>query len=108
MEVVHERCCGLDVHKKTVVACAITPEGKRTRTFWTMTEDLQQLARWLDQLGILPVAMESTGVYLSGSRAGNAARWSANTRIANSPRGMSRTGRSASECLLKEAFQRYL
>lgn len=63
LQLVHERCCGLDVHKKTVVACAITPEGKRIRTFRTMTEDLEKLAGWLDQLGILPVAMESTGVY---------------------------------------------
>jgi transposase len=61
--VVHERCCGLDVHKKKVVACAITPEGKRIRSFGTMTEDLEDLAAWLDQLQIRPVAMESTGVF---------------------------------------------
>ena len=33
MKVVYERCCGLDVHKRTVVACVITPEGQETRTF---------------------------------------------------------------------------
>ena len=29
MQVIHEHCCGLDVHKKTVVACAVTPDGPR-------------------------------------------------------------------------------
>ena len=43
MEVVNPRCCGLDVHKKTVVACIITPEKKETRTFCTMTNDLFKL-----------------------------------------------------------------
>ena len=47
MEVVNPRCCGLDVHKKTVVACVITPEKKETRTFSTMTNDLFKLKEWL-------------------------------------------------------------
>lgn len=63
MEVLYQRCCGLDVHKKTVVACAITPEGKETRTFGTMTEDLLALGDWLASLGVTHVAMESTGPY---------------------------------------------
>lgn len=63
LEVVHPRCCGLDVHKKTVVACAITDEGMQTRSFQTMTADLENLARWLQKLQIRQVAMESTGVY---------------------------------------------
>ncbi len=63
MRVVHERCSGLDVHQKTVVACAITPEGQKVRTFNTMTVDLRKLARWLEAQGIRHVAMESTGVY---------------------------------------------
>lgn len=63
MEVVHERCCGLDVHKRTVVACVITPEGKRTRRFKTMTKDVLRLADWLGEEGVTHVAMESTGVY---------------------------------------------
>ena len=68
MEVVYRRCCGLDVHKKTVVACLVlssdegTPD-KRTRTFGTMTEELQALADWLEEAGCTHVAMESTGVY---------------------------------------------
>jgi transposase len=60
---VYERCSALDVHKKTVVACAITPEGQETLTFGTMTDDLQRLAEWLKAKGIRVVAMESTGVY---------------------------------------------
>jgi transposase len=58
-----ERCAGLDVHKRTVVVCAITPEGKQIRTFGTMTEDLLLLIEWLAELGIGDVGMESTGVY---------------------------------------------
>lgn len=63
MEVIHERCCGLDVHKKTVVACVITPQGKETRTFSTMTQGLLEMADWLVEQGITHVAMESTGVF---------------------------------------------
>lgn len=63
MEVVYGRCCGLDVHKKMVLACVITPEGKETRTFGTMTENLLELADWLVKGGVTHVAMESTGVY---------------------------------------------
>jgi transposase len=67
MEVVHARCCGLDVHKKTVVACLITPGPKgrpqqAIRTFRTMTADLLALADWLSAAGCTHVAMESTGV----------------------------------------------
>ena len=62
MEVVNPRCCGLDVHKKTVVARVITPEKKETRTFSTMTNDLLKLKEWLAECGVTHVAMESTGV----------------------------------------------
>jgi transposase len=63
LEVVHDRCCGLDVHKKTVVACVIVPEGRELRTFGTMTDDLEALAGWLEERGVTHVAMESTGVF---------------------------------------------
>jgi transposase len=68
MRVVHERCAGLDVHKKTVVACRIVPDGKggwqiEVRTFGTMTDDLLKLADWLREGRVTHVAMESTGVY---------------------------------------------
>src|SRR5260370_12885454 len=60
---IYERCCGLDVHKKTVVACRLTPEGIQTRTFGTMTDDLILLREGLLDGGGTHVAMESTGVY---------------------------------------------
>ncbi|HZS86068.1 MAG TPA: IS110 family transposase [Chloroflexota bacterium] len=63
MEVVHERCCGVDVHKKTVVACVITPAGQQTRSFGTTTRELRTLADWLEAEGVTHVAMESTGVF---------------------------------------------
>ena len=63
MRVIHERCCGLDVHKRTVVACVLTPEGKAVRTFGTMTEELLALADWLVEQRVSHVAMESTGVF---------------------------------------------
>ena len=47
MNVVHERCCGLDVHKATVVACRLTPGRKEVRTFPTTTRGLLVLADWL-------------------------------------------------------------
>lgn len=63
MQVVYERCCGLDVHKRSVTACSLTPEGKAIRTFGTMTEDLLELADWLQDQGCTHVAMESTGSF---------------------------------------------
>ena len=63
MEVVHERCAGLDVHKKTVVAAVKTSEGTEVRTFGTVTRELLELADWLEQQRVSAVAMESTGVY---------------------------------------------
>ncbi|GMA63490.1 IS110 family transposase (plasmid) [Alicyclobacillus fastidiosus] len=63
MQVVHERCCGLDVHKKKVVGCVITPEIKEIRTFGTMTDDLESLIKWILGHECTHVAMESTGVF---------------------------------------------
>ena len=63
MEVLYPRCCGLDVHQKSVVTCVITPEGKETRTYKTMTGDLLEMADWIVAKGVTHVAMESTGVY---------------------------------------------
>ena len=58
-----DRCCGLDVHKKSVVACVITPESHEVRSFSAMTKDLLALADWLRTRQVTQVAMESTGVY---------------------------------------------
>jgi transposase len=67
MELIYKRCCGLDVHKKTVVACVQIREGetlhKEIQTFATMTSDLLVLRDWLEAHGVTHVAMESTGVY---------------------------------------------
>jgi transposase len=68
LDVLHERCCGLDLHKKSVTACRLTPGAngrivKEVRTVGTMTADLLALGDWLEEGGITHVAMESTGVY---------------------------------------------
>jgi len=63
MEVLHERCCGLDVHKKSITACIITTEGKEIRTFATMTRNLIELVDWVKSNRCSHVAMESTGDY---------------------------------------------
>jgi transposase len=68
MEILHERCAGLDVHKRSVVACVLWsgPGGTavhRTRTFGTMTRDLEELAAWLAAQDCRQVAMEATGAY---------------------------------------------
>src|ERR687891_1766778 len=63
MEVVNTHCAGLDVHKKMVVACVITPKFKAARTFSTMTSGLLELADWLGESQVTQVAMESTGVF---------------------------------------------
>ena len=68
MDVLHERCAGLDVHKKMVMACRVSPdaEGRPTkvvRSFKTTTAELLLLAEWLGEVGVTHVAMESTGAY---------------------------------------------
>lgn len=62
METMYARCCGLDVHKRSVVACLLTPEAQTTRSFGTTTRELLALADWLVAAGCTHVAMESTGV----------------------------------------------
>ena len=64
MKVVHEVCCGIDVHAKMLVACLIRANGeKKVRTFSTMTAELLQLRDWLGAAQCTQVAIESTGVY---------------------------------------------
>ena len=67
MDVMFARCAGLDVHKKTVVACVLIQTETETRqtieTFATTTADLRRLAAWLTTQGVTHVAMESTGSY---------------------------------------------
>ena len=67
MELLHRRCCGLDVHKETVVACLrLVADGEVTtevRTFQTITSDLLRLSEWLAANECTHIAMEATGVY---------------------------------------------
>ncbi len=67
MDTIVERCCGLDVHKDTVVACIATPkEGGRNRevrTFGTTTNELLALSDWIVAKKVTLVGMESTSVY---------------------------------------------
>lgn len=68
MEAILENCCGLDVHRDTVVACLLTGHledrpKKEIRTFSTMSKGLHELEAWLQAASCTHVAMESTGVY---------------------------------------------
>jgi transposase len=68
MQVLYPCCCGLDIHKKFVVACVMTTNAdgqvqKESRTFSTLTQDLLALLDWLHAAGCTHVAMESTGSY---------------------------------------------
>jgi transposase len=68
MQVIHERCAGLDIHKKLVVVTVLITHAngqvqKFTRTFATMLAELLALADWLDSLQVVQIAMESTGVF---------------------------------------------
>lgn len=66
MDIVYTHCAGMDVHKKSIVVCCMTPDadGRKqveTRTFGTMTQDLLLLSDWLTNKQVSHVAMESTG-----------------------------------------------
>jgi transposase len=68
MDVIVERCAGLDVAKDEVVACVRTPDkaGRRrqeVRTFATFTAALEALADWLASQRVSQVVMEATGQY---------------------------------------------
>jgi transposase len=67
MEVAHSRCCGLDVHKRSISACVMIREQGRIekleRRFGTFTWELEDLVSWLTEHRVTHVAMEATGVY---------------------------------------------
>src|SRR5260370_25899678 len=67
MEILHPRCCGIDVHKASVCACISIKEAgvveKHKRRFDTTTAQLRELVLWLQQQQVSKVAMEATGVY---------------------------------------------
>ena len=68
MEVIVERCAGLDVHKDTVMVCVRRPgsgarRAQEVREFRTWSSSLRELRDWLGAEGVSQVAMEATGVY---------------------------------------------
>ncbi len=68
MQIKHERCAGIDVHKKTVVVCCLRVDTsgnlqRETRTYATTTRELLSLCDWLAQNEVTQIAMESTGEY---------------------------------------------
>ena len=67
MQVIYQHCCGIDVHKKMIVACLLIHTAqkvqKEIQTFSTMLSDLYRLRDWLKAKQCQAVAMESTGVY---------------------------------------------
>lgn len=72
MDVIYERVAGLDVHKRTVVACVRRMSGRQVsrecRSFATTTAELLALLAWLSESGCTHVAMEATGFI--GNRCG--------------------------------------
>jgi transposase len=71
MDVVFTHCAGLDVHKKRITACRVSPDptGQEAdglmdvQDFGTLTIELLALADWLSEVGVTHVALESTGEY---------------------------------------------
>lgn len=63
MEKVYEKCCGIDVHKKLIVACLLSGKESEIREFGATTDELLKLSDWLISAGCEMVAMESTASY---------------------------------------------
>src|SRR5271154_6941709 len=67
MKPIHRRCCGVDVHKETVVVSVLAPKGVEgvflRKTYRTFRNDLARMRGWLKLLKVTEIAMESTGVY---------------------------------------------
>jgi len=88
VQVVRERCCGLDVHKRTVVACVLITASdgaaqREVRTFGTMTAGLLALSDWVDECSVTHIALEvraCTGVRSSTCWRMTVGRWCWSTR----------------------------
>jgi transposase len=63
VEVVYERCCGMDIHKASITVCLNIGGKREVREYSTMTDDLLLLVNWLKENNVEMVAMESTGSY---------------------------------------------
>ncbi|MBO6267245.1 MAG: IS110 family transposase [Synergistaceae bacterium] len=63
MDKVYDKCCGIDVHKKLIVACFKKGNKQEIRDFGATTRELLEMADWLKEGGCEMIAMESTGSY---------------------------------------------
>ena len=68
MRIINQRCCALDVHKKSITACVLVWDGQeaveeRKKEFGTYKKELERLRFWLIACKVSVVAMESAGVY---------------------------------------------
>ena len=63
MDQIYDKCCGVDVHKKLIVACFKHGRKQEIREYGATTRELLEMAGWLTEGGCEKVAMESTGSY---------------------------------------------
>jgi transposase len=68
MKPLYRRCCGIDVHKKSISVCVLPPSdnhsiGIKEEKFRTFTRDLKRLRGWLLRMKVTDIVMESTGQY---------------------------------------------
>jgi transposase len=82
MDVIHDRCAGIDIGKTDVKVCIRVPgPGRRrhreVRTFATMTRDLLAMRDWLVAERIAVVGMEATGAYRKPVFTSSNTTWSA-------------------------------
>ena len=63
MDKIYDKCCGIDVHKKLIVACFRCGREQEIRDFGATTRELLELADWLRDGGCEMAAMESTASY---------------------------------------------
>ena len=67
MQPIYRRCCGIDVHKKSLSVCVRPPVGTQApikeEKFRTFTRDLKRLRTWLINCRVTEIVMESTGQY---------------------------------------------
>jgi transposase len=63
MDKIYDKCCGVDVHKKLMVACFRQGRKQEIREFGATTRELLEMADWLKSGGCEMIAMESTGSY---------------------------------------------
>src|SRR5262249_8297692 len=65
MQIVYQRCCGMDAHKNNVTAYLLLIDDggeyhAEKRVFGTMTRDLREMGEWLHAQSVQRIAMEAT------------------------------------------------